>query len=572
MKDELIKFLEKELSKELDYEKLLETPKLSEHGDLSLPMFILSKELKKNPVEIAKEYESKLNLKKVKSISEFKAIGPYLNIYFNQTNAIKKIFNNFSKKNHLKYKIDKPQKILIEWPSPNTNKSLHIGHVRNILIGKSLSNILERTGNKVIKTNLNNDRGISICKAMLAYKLFGNNKTPKDENIKPDKFVENFYVLFGEKVKENPKLEEEALDMLKKWEASDKGTIELWNRILSWVYEGFDETYKKFDLKHDKTYYESQIYDQGKDIVLESLKNNVEGFAKEDDGAIYCDFENEVYGKKYLLRSNGTTMYITQDIYLADLKRKDFNADKYIFVVGKEQKYHFDVLFELLIRMKIFTENSSYHFAYGYVYDKNGEKFSSRKGRVIRADELISEIENKAIENIKSKELTKNLKEKEVLKRAQIIAYGALAFSMLKVNPISDINFDIEAAISFEGETGPYVQYTYARINKLIQKAGNINTENKIDYSIYTKNEYELIKLLNNYSNIIQEAQEKYKISAIAQYLIKVCQAYNEIYQNYPIIKSEENVKMARLELSRQVQIVIKDGLELLGIKVLKEM
>jgi arginyl-tRNA synthetase len=271
---------------------------------------------------------------------------------------------------------------MIEYPSPNTNKNLHLGHTRNMLLGNALCNLIEKTNNKVIRTSINNDRGIAICKAMLAYKLFANNIEPKDMKLKPDEFVAHWYVLYGQKNTQEPQLEldKKAQEMLVLWEKGDKDTINLWKRLMKWVFEGYKETYKNYKLKDfDKEYFESEIYKEGKDIVLNAIKDKIPGFKKESDGAIYYDFNNETYGKKYLLRGDGTTLYMTQDLYLASIRENKFHPDNIIHIVGEEQNYHFEVLFQLLDILKLSKIENSYHLSYGYVYDKNGKKFSSRK-------------------------------------------------------------------------------------------------------------------------------------------------------------------------------------------------
>lgn len=567
----LSQFLAKNIKVKLDFKKLIEKPKNPSHGDFSFPVFLLSKEYKKAPIEIAKELKEELNKKLPKSFSKVEAMGPYLNFYLDNVSEIKDVLKNISNKKAFQIKNSKREKILMEYPSPNTNKSLHIGHVRNILLGNSISKLQEEIGNKVFRINLNNDRGIAICKAMLMYKLFGENKTPIDLNMAPDKFVESFYVMFKDKASENPKLEDEALKMLENWEKGDKETIKLWEKLLGYVYEGYKYTYSIFNLKFDKQYFESEIYDKGKEIVGNGVKNKVEGFEKDKDGAVFVDFKNKTYGKKYLLRGNGTTLYMTQDLYLASLKEKEFNADKYIFVVGSEQKYHFEVLFQLLDRLKIAKVENNYHLSYGYVYDKDGKKFSSRSGKVIRANELYEEIYNKAISNLKNKELTKNLNSKELNRRGKIIAFSALSFGMLKTNPQNDIHFDLESAISFEGETGPYILYTCARINSILNKASyKLNLE--VDYNIYSQEEIEIIKLLNEYKEIIIESATKYKPSHLAQYLLRISKSFNEFYQKSQILKEEESIKQARLLMCFAILETLTKGLSIFGIEVLEEM
>lgn len=572
MKQDLIKFLKKnEELKDLDLDKLLDKPKITSHGDFTLPCFILSKQLNKSPQEITKELEETLNKSLPKFLEKIQSMGPFLNFYLNTTQEAEETLNSIQNK-IFNFKSKNSQKILIEYPSPNTNKSLHLGHVRNMLIGNSLSKILKKTGNEIIKTNLNNDRGIALCKSMLGYELFHINDSPESLNLKSDEFVSMCYVRFGKEAEKNDSLNIQAQEMLVKWEAGDKKTLDLWDKILNWVFEGYKVTYNNYKLKEfDTQYFESKIYNEGKDIILNAIKNKVKGFDTEEDGAIFCDLTDKKLDKKYLLRKDGTALYMTQDLHLAYLKEKEFKADKYIFIVGQEQKYHFEVLFEILSRLDFGDTNKNYHFAYGYVYDKDGKKFSSRKGKTISADWLINEVITKAKENLLTKELTKNLDKNELEKRSKIIGYSALSFSMLKINPMDDIKFDIERALAFEGETGPYVQYTYARIMSILRKSNTKITTN-IDYSIFSDIEKLLIKTLKEYPKILEEASTKYKISAIANYLIKLSQQFNEFYQNSNILKSNEKEKLAKLLLADSAAKIIKEGLELLDIEVLEEM
>lgn len=573
MKQLLIDFLMKNIKSEgFDIEKLLEVPKLEVQGDFSLPMFMLAKELKKAPPIIAKEFEEKLSQKLPNFLEKVVAIGPYLNFYLNNIELAKEVIESISNGSILKISLPKKQKVLIEYPSPNTNKALHLGHVRNILIGNSLSNVLKKTGNEVIRTNLNNDRGIALCKSMLGYQLFYHDKTPKDLEVKPDEFISICYVRFEQEANKDSALNDDAQKMLVEWEEGNTKVRKLWQKILDMVYLGYEETYKNFKLGNfNKQYHESQIYDKGKDIVVDALKRKVNGFGTEDDGAVFCDLSDIKLDKKYLLRSDGTTLYMTQDLYLAYLKEKEFKADRYVFIVGKEQQYHFNVLFEILDRMGFAGTGKNFHFAYGYVYDKDGKKFSSRKGKVIGANWLYHEIINAAKEGLLSKDLTKNLSRKEIEARAKIIGYGALAFSFLKINPLDDIKFDLNKALSFEGETGPYIQYTYARIKSVLNKADYKSNLN-INYDLFSEREISLIKTLKQYPVVVLEAAERYKLSAIANYLIKVCQQFNEFYQNCPIIKEQEDIKNARLLLSQATSLILKDGLSLLDIEVLEEM
>ncbi|MCA9495843.1 MAG: arginine--tRNA ligase [Nanoarchaeota archaeon] len=581
MKEKIVDFLKESLDFNLDYDKLLEKPKIACNGDFSFPCFILSKDLGKNPALISRELAEILNVNVPDFISKIENTGPFLNFYLDLSFEAKCVLEFFENGSALKYNVGKKnvQKVLIEYPSPNTNKSLHLGHVRNILIGNSLSLVLNRVGHIVVRTNLNNDRGIALCKAMLGFDLFYKNETPKSLGLKSDEFVSRCYVKFGEEALKNPKLNDDAQNMLVLWEKGDKATIALWNKLLKWVYGGYKETYVNFKLlKFEKEYYESQIYDKGKEIVLDALSRKVSGFEKEKDGAVSCDLSDKNLDKKYLLRKDGTTLYMTQDLYLASLKDEEFKCDKYVFIVGKEQEYHFNVLFEILDRIGFGGADKNYHFAYGYVYDKDGKKFSSRKGKIIGADWLLAEVVSHAKKNLINKDYNLN-SEKELDRRAKIIGYCALAFSFLKINPLDDIKFDIDKALAFEGDTGPYVQYTYARINSILNKSldlgvniSGLNLKN-IDLSVLGEGEASLIKVLKDYPMVLKQASDKYKLSAIANYLIKVCQAFNVFYQDCPILKAEnDKLRDVRLLIAKNTSHLLRDGLSLLDIEVLDEM
>jgi len=579
MKQKLIQYLKENIktSQELNYEKLLEKPKNQVHGDFSFPCFLLAKDLQKAPPMIAKDLETQLKENLPQEFEKVQAMGPFLNFTINSEKITKTILKSIETNQHQNIKSKNPQKILIEYPSPNTNKNLHIGHVRNILLGNSLTNILKATKNEVIKTSINNDRGIAICKAMMGYEMFYKDKTPESENIKSDEFIAKCYVKFEQATKQDETLNQKAQEMLVKWEQGDKETKALWEKILNWVYQGYKETFKNYKLGEFNTqFYESEIYDKGKEIVEKAIKDKIKGFQYDKEtGAALVDFENETFGKKYLIRGDGTTLYMTQDLYLDKLKQEKFNADKNIFIVGKEQQYHFEVLFEILNRLNPTQKNKNYHFAYGYVFNKDGTKFSSRAGNVVGADWLLNEMIEHSKNNLLNKELTKNLEKEELEKRAKIIGYGALAFSMLNVNPMSDIKFDIDKALAFEGETGPYVQYTYARIKSILRKAKteNITTEN-IEFNNFNQTEINLIKQLGEFENIVLQAEQKYKPSAISNYLVRICQNFNEFYQNNKILgeEADKNKLQQRLLLIESTSKIISEGLKLLGIETLEEM
>jgi arginyl-tRNA synthetase len=577
MKQILIKFLQENIktSENLDFDKLIEKPKSAAHGDFSFPCFLLAKTLGKPPVVITQDLQKELETKLPSEFSKVSAMGPFLNFTINAGQITESILKSIESNKFKEISSENPQKVLIEYPSPNTNKNLHIGHVRNILLGNTLINILKFTKNEVIKTSINNDRGIAICKAMMGYEMFHKNDTPESLNLKSDEFVAKCYVEFEAATKDDETLNDKAQSMLVKWEANDKETRDLWNKILELVYAGYKETFENYKLgEFDKQFYESQIYDKGKEIVEDAIKNKVEGFKYDkESGAALVDFENETFGKKYLLRGDGTTLYMTQDLYLAKLKHNMYDADKYVFIVGKEQQYHFEVLFEILGRLGLGGADKNYHFAYGYVYNKDGTKFSSRAGNIVGADWLLNEMIENSKKNLLNKELTKDLPETELNIRAKKIGYGALAFSMLNVNSLSDMKFDMDKALAFEGETGPYVQYTYARIKSILRKAGQENIKSKnINFNNYNGSEVQLIKQLGEFENAVLQAEQKYKPSAISNYLVRVCQSFNEFYQNNKIIGGEEDKLQSRLLLIESTSKVISEGLNLLGIETLEEM
>jgi len=597
MKKSLIDFLKKcKILSNEDLEKSIEIPRNKVYGDYSLNVFPIAKKNSKNPLEISKQIIEFVNANSQDFIEKVEIInGGFLNFSIKKSYVVNYVYKKLSSKTLLKFP-KKNYSIVLEYPSPNTNKTLHVGHVRNIFIGNSLKNILKKYGYDVVITNLINDRGIAICKAMLSYQLFGEEKTPKDMEMKPDKFVGYFYTLFERKNEENPdlKLEDRAQEMLKKWEDGDKKVLRLWHKIVKWVYEGFKESFNSFKYKADKTYYESEIYKQGKEIVLEAYRKIPE-VKREEDGAIYIDLTKYGLDKKYLLRKDGTTMYITQDIYLALLKDKDFQADKYVYIVAKEQKYHFDVLFRILELFNLGEINKYYHFQYGFVYNKDGKKFSSRKGNTFGADDLLELAVDKAKEVLEDK--NSSLDEKEKLRRAKIIGYSALAFSFLKINHLNDINFDIDKAISFDGETGPYILYTLARTNSILRKVGfNFNVEgsrrnknsrksaegkgkeffgyfgDKLDYSLFNEDELDIFKFIIQIPSKVDEAAKNFKISDVANALLKLSQMFNEYYVKNTILLSDEVIKHNRLFLVYSVNSILRELLRLLDIDYLEEM
>ncbi len=558
--DEVGKILNKILN--LDVSNIVEIPPDENFGDYSLPCFTLAKQLKKNPEQIAKELSQKI---KHEFFEKVEVKGSYINLFLNKKKISELALNEILKSKEKFGSQNQKKKILIEFPSPNTNKPLHLGHVRNIAIGQSISFILEFLGNKVAQVNLNNDRGIHICKSMLAYKKFGKNKNP---DKKYDHFVGDFYVLYNKN--ENEDMKREIQEMLKKWEDKDKETILLWKKMNKWALEGFNETYKNFNLKFKKTYNENKFYDKGKAIILDGLKKGL--FFRDDQGAIVVDLERYNLGKEVLLRPDGTSIYITQDVYLAKLKNEDFKPDLSIYVVGSEQNYHFKVLFKVLEILGFEFAKKLYHLSYGMIYLPEG-KMKSREGTVVDADDMIQELEKLAREEISQRY---KLNKKELEKRSYIIALSALRFHMLKVDPARDIVFNPKESISFLGETGPYIQYTYARISSIFRKfekelKGKIKSS-KIDVNAFDENEFKIIKRLSQFPEIVDLAASNFKPSMICHYLIKLCQEFNNYYVNVPILKGDLEKRDLRLLMCKTVQTVIKVGLSLLNIGTLEEM
>jgi len=564
-KEEIINILKKEVKGKIT----LENPPDSKLGDYAFPCFELAKQLKKSPVEIAKDLA--LKIKPNKYIKEIKSTGPYVNFFINESILNEIILNEVlkQKENYGSWP-KKNKRVVIEYPAPNTNKPLHLGHVRNMLIGESLSRILEFNGFKVFRINLNNDRGIHICKSMLAYQKYGKNKTPESEKKKSDHFVGDFYVLYNKKLKQHPELEKEAQEMLRKWESGDKETVELWKKMNNWAVNGFNETYNVFGIKHDKTYNESEHYKKAKDIVLDNLKKGI--FKKDEEGNTLIELEKYNMPNKILLRADGTSVYMTQDLMLAKLKYADFKMDKSIFVVGSEQKLHFRQLFKVLELIGFKSFDGCYHLAYGMIMLPEG-RMKSREGTVVDADNIVDDMITLAKQEIKKRH---ELDKKEIEKRAKQIGLGALSFFVLKYDALKDFVFNPKESISFEGETGPYIQYAHARICSILRKFGKNIDKGFIDkaglFLLKEKQETELIKLLGKFPDVVENAASSYKPSLISRYLLDLSQSFNEFYHIHQILKEKEELRNARILLIDSVRQVLKNGLNLLGIKAPERM
>jgi arginyl-tRNA synthetase len=572
-----------------DYIQLQETRK-DFQGDITLVVFPLLRISRQTPEKTGEEIGNFL-VSRFPGISRYNVIKGFLNLEIADTWWIEFLKNMSGETTHLeKCQVKKPETILVEYSSPNTNKPLHLGHIRNNLLGFSLFRIFSACGNNVIKTNIVNDRGIHICKSMLAWQKYGNGETPMSSGIKGDHLVGNYYVLFEKALKEQVEqlmkngmdeaearnsapLMKEAREMLLKWENGDKEVIDLWKRMNSWVYAGFDDTYKKLGVDFDKIYYESDTYKIGKDIVLDALKKNV--LYRNDDNSIWADLTADGLDQKLLLRSDGTAVYITQDLGTAVERYNEFRFDRNVYVVGNEQNYHFQVLKSILKRIGYGWAEGLVHFSYGMVELPDG-RMKSREGTTVDADDLIDEMYRTALEV--SSELGKladfsgEVKEDIIRK----IGLGALKYFILKVDPRKNMTFNPKESIDFNGNTGPFIQYTYARIKSVFRKATEMGIDTDKAELIAAgagKKETGLIKLLRKFPDTVLSAAADYNPSLIANYCYDLSKEYNQFYHDYTILgESSPAIRDLRLIISRITSEVIFTGMWLLGIEMPERM
>lgn len=545
-------------------DSMLEQTKNPKLGDFALPCFLLAKNLKKSPVDVAKKIAE--DSKPTELIEKIEAVGPYVNFFINKSKFSELILDEIIKlkKDYGKSLLGKGETLMIEFSSPNTNKPLHIGHIRNNLLGASISKMLEFSSYKVIKCCAINDRGIHICKSMLAYQKWGENKEP---DKKADHFVGDFYVLFDKNSKQDPKLMEESYEMLKKWEEGDKETIALWKKMNNWVYKGFEKTYDALGIKFDKTYYESDIYQKGKKIIDSLLEKGI--FQKNEEGNIYADLSEFNLPEKVVLRADGTSVYSTYDIALAQQKFDDFKMNASVYVVASEQDLYFKQMFAIFKKIGFEFSEKLFHRSYGMVNLPEG-KMKSREGNVVDADDLIAETTASAKGEVKKR--YDNLSDKEIERRANAIGLAGIKFLILKQDPVKDIEFNPKEAISFEGETGPYIQYAFARISSILKKHGRPIKED-VNFSLLdTEHEKQLVKHLSDFPEMLEDAVKNYDPSKVAHYLISLAQSFNEFYHNCPVLTEDEELKKARLLLIYCTRQVLGNGLNLLGIETLEEM
>ena len=567
-------------------------------GNLTLVVFPFLKISKKNPEQTAQEIGEAL-MKECSAVAAFNVVKGFLNLIVAKEAWIGLLNDiNADEKFGEKKVTDNSPLVMIEYSSPNTNKPLHLGHVRNNLLGWSLAQIMEANGNKVVKTNIVNDRGIHICKSMLAWLKWGNGVTPEQAGKKGDHLIGDFYVAFdkhyrtecetlkaqymqegmdeeaaGEKAKAEAPLMKEAHEMLVKWEQGDKEVRSLWEKMNNWVYAGFDETYKALGVGFDKIYYESNTYLEGKKKVEEGLSKGL--FFRKDDNSVWADLTNEGLDQKLLLRSDGTSVYMTQDIGTADMRFKDYPIDKMIYVVGNEQNYHFQVLSILLDRLGFKWGKELVHFSYGMVELPNG-KMKSREGTVVDADDLIAAMIDDARKTSDELGKFKDMTEEEKQNVARIVGLGALKYFILKVDARKNMLFNPEESIDFNGNTGPFIQYTYARIRSILRKAEAENiavpTTLSTDAPLNEK-EIQLIQKLNEFGAAVEQAGKDYSPSGIANYCYELTKDFNQFYHDYSILNADtETEKITRLMLAKNVAKVIKNGMELLGIEVPERM
>lgn len=561
------------------------TTKKEFEGNLTIVVFTFLKASHKRPEDTAQEIGEYL-VANCEAVEKFNVIKGFLNITIKPsfwTSVLQSVeaTENFG----FKPVTDDSRLVMIEYSSPNTNKPLHLGHVRNNLLGFSLAKIMEANGNKVVKTNIVNDRGIHICKSMLAWLKWGNGITPEKAGKKGDHLIGDFYVAFDKHYKEelqqlmdggmtkeeaeaNSTLMKEARTMLKKWEDGDEEVRSLWRTMNEWVYAGFDETYARMGVSFDKIYYESNTYLEGKEKVLEGLEKGI--FYRKDDNSVWADLTADGLDQKLLLRTDGTSVYMTQDIGTAKLRFQDYPIDQMIYVVGNEQNYHFQVLSLLLDKLGFSWGKDLIHFSYGMVELPNG-KMKSREGTVVDADELMDEMI--ATARKMSEGRLKGVPEEEMDDVYRIIGLGALKYFILKVDPRKNMLFNPQESIDFNGNTGPFVQYTYARIRSVLRKSDEADAATDITAYEPNEKEIEIIQRIADFPSVVSEAGRTYSPALIANYVFELAKGYNQFYHDYSILKEENGVARAfRLHLSRTVADIIRRGFSLLGVEVPERM
>ncbi|WP_321375904.1 arginine--tRNA ligase [uncultured Draconibacterium sp.] len=558
-------------------------------GDITVVVFPFLRYSKKSPEQTAEELGTFL-VENIKNVESFNVIKGFLNLVISENYWLNILKNSYSDRSFgFKPVTDESELVMVEYSSPNTNKPLHLGHIRNNLLGFSISEILKANGKKVVMTNIVNDRGIHICKSMYAWLQWGNGETPESTGMKGDHLVGKYYVEFDKHYKaEIAELVEKGIskeeaenqtpsiiaarELLRKWEAKDEETVELWKMMNNWVYAGFDVTYKTLGVGFDKIYYESDTYLVGKEEVLRGLEEGT--FTKREDNSVWADLTGEGLDQKILLRSDGTSVYMTQDIGTAKMRFNDYSIDKMVYVVGNEQNYHFQVLAILLDKLGFSWGKDLYHFSYGMVELPSG-KMKSREGTVVDADDLVENMVEVAREM--SAELGKldSLTGEDAENTFKMIALGALKYFILKVDPRKNMMFNPEESIDFNGNTGPFIQYTYARIKSVLRKAAdqNITIDENVVVEALSSKEKDLLKRISLFSSVVEEAGENYSPAIIANYCYELVKEFNQFYHDHSILgEANDNVKNFRLVLASSVGQVVKNGMGLLGVEMPERM
>jgi arginyl-tRNA synthetase len=549
-------------------------------GHFAVGCFALSKKLRKSPADIAKTLAAAISADDV--IEGALAAGPYINfklynrVFFScAIDAILAAGDGYGD-----VSIGQNKRVMVEYLSPNTNKPLHLGHLRNAALGISVSRLLQATAHWLVKSILINDRGVHICKSMLAWERFGNGATPESEGVKGDHFVGKWYVRYAIESEKDPALEQKIQEMLKTWEAGDPETLALWRKMNQWVYDGFAESYRRFGMDFDVFYYESDTYKLGRDVIAEGLKKGV--FAKDDRGntvyhlpqARFGTEKNGASKKVTVLRPDGTSLYITQDIGTAILKVTEHQLDSSVYVVGSEQEHHFKCLFSILESLGYPWAANCCHLSYGMVYLPEG-KMKSREGKVVDADDLIAGMVELAQEEIRKRDPERRLSAAEIQQRAAVIGVGAIKYYLLRVRPTQSINFDPAESISFDGFTGPYCQYAYARIFGILEKAGQRGVEgHAVDFSLLGNiEELLLLKMLIQFPEEVASGVSEYNPSRVAVHVFNTAKAFNQFYNKHAVLQAGSGeLTAARLALIKATAVVLKRGLNLLGIDVLENM
>lgn len=557
-------------------------------GDITVVVFPFLKYSRKAPEATATEIGDFIK-EKTEIVIDFNVVKGFLNLQIDPVYWIEHLKRSYVSDNELYQKTNNPKRFLIEYSSPNTNKPLHLGHIRNNLIGHSVSEILKVRGHEVIKANLINDRGIHICKSMIAWEEFGNGETPDTNNLKGDHLIGKYYVSFDQHYKEevaslisngesentakqNAPLLKKAQDLLRKWEMNEPEVRKRWEMMNSWTYKGFDETYSRMGISFDKIYHESNTYLLGKDIVLDGLKNGI--FYKKDDGSVWCDLTDEGLDEKILLRADGTSVYMTQDIGTAQLKADDFNADKSVYIVGNEQDYHFNVLKLILKKLGKDYAETVFHLSYGMVELPEG-KMKSREGTVVDADDLMDEMAETSESYLKESGKIQGMDDEEIKVLSEMIGLGALKYFILKTDIKKNITFNPKESIDFQGHTGPFIQYAYARIKSILRN-GKIEEGSSLNYNIdfdLNEVEHELMIKVYHFEKALIEAENDLNPGAIANYVFELAKIYNRFYHDHPILKEENHdIKNFRLQLSVVVSDIIKKSMNILGVEVPERM